>query len=125
MDYDSRVRQRFIAARRAGPLDADTPGLVCGEAEDRTLNVWIRFQLRISDRVIQTARYNVYGCPHTVAAAEWASGWLEGRPAEALRELRMREHREALGVPVEMLGKLLLVEDALGSCWRRLGGLKG
>ena len=97
-----------------------TSGLVSGEAEDRTLNVWVRFQLQVVDGVICAARYNVYGCPHTVAAAEWAAQWLESRSARALWELNMRERREALGVPVEKMGKLLLVEDALGACRREL-----
>ena len=120
MDYDSRVRQRFVAAHRAGPMHETTSGLVSGEAEDRTLNVWVRFQLQVVDGVICAARYNVYGCPHTVAAAEWTAQWLESRSARALWELNMRERREALGVPVEKMGKLLLVEDALGACRREL-----
>lgn len=119
MDYDSQVRQRFLAAHRAGPLNGIS-GLVSGEAEDRTLNVWVRFQLRILHGAIHTVRYNVYGCPHTVAAAEWIAERLEGRPAGALDELSMRECLEILGVPVEKLGKLLLLEDALAACRSRL-----
>ena len=100
-------------------------GLVSGEAEDRTLNVWIRFQLRILHGAIHTVRYNVYGCPHTVAAAEWTAERLEGRPAGALDELSMRTCLEILGIPVEKLGKLLLLEDALAECRRRLFEHKG
>ena len=120
MDYDFQVQQRFLSAHRAGPLNDGTPGSISGEAEDRTLNVWVRFQLQVVDGVICAARYNVYGCPHTVAAAEWTAQWLESRSARALWELNMRERREALGVPVEKMGKLLLVEDALGACRREL-----
>ena len=120
MDYDSPVRQRFLSVHRAGPLNDGTPGLVSGEAEDRTLNVWVRFQLQVLSGAIHAVRYNVYGCPHTIAAAEWTAEWLEGRPARALGELSMRPRLEALGVPVEKLGKLLLMEDALAECRRRL-----
>ena len=120
MDYDSQVRQRFLSAHRAGPLDGGAPGPVSGEAEDRTQNVWVRFRLQVRRGAIETVRYNVYGCPHTVAAAEWTAEWLEGRPAGALDELSMRHCLEELGVPVEKLGKLLLLEDALAACRRRL-----
>ena len=102
-----------------------TSGLVSGEAEDRTLNVWVRFQLQVLKGAIHTVRYNVYGCPHTIAAAEWTAEWLEGRPARALGELSMRDRLETLGVPVEKLGKLLLMEDALAECRRRLDKRKG
>lgn len=125
MDYDSQVRQRFLSAHRAGPLNDGTSGLVSGEAEDRTLNVWVRFQLRILHGAIHTVRYNVYGCPQTVAAAEWTAERLEGRSAGALDELSMRKCLEILGIPVEKLGKLLLLEDALAACRRRLDEHKG
>ena len=125
MDYDSQVQQRFLAAHRIGPLNDGTSELVSGEAEDRTLNVWVRFQLQVLDGVIHTVRYNVYGCPHTVAAAEWTAEWLESRPTGALGEFSMRNCLEKLGVPVEKLGKLLLLEDALAACGRRLDEHKG
>ena len=125
MDYGSQVRRRFLSAHRVGPSDENAPGLLFGEAEDRTLNVWVRFQLQVLDGVIHTVRYNVYGCPHTVAAAEWTAEWLESRPAGALGGLSARDCLEKLGVPVEKLGKLLLLEDALAACKRRLDERKG
>ncbi len=123
MDYGSEVQQRFLSPARAGTFEEGTLGLVSGEAEDRTLNVWIRVQVQVLEGAVRAARFNVYGCPYTVAAADWAAEWLEGRPCQALRELGLRERREALGVPVEKLGKLLLIEDAAAQCWQALAGL--
>ena len=31
-----------------------------GEAEDRTLHVWVRFQLQVIDGVVKAARFQVY-----------------------------------------------------------------
>lgn len=124
MDYSSEVEQRFLSPSRAGAFDEGTPGVVSGEAADRTLNVWIRFQAQVLDGAIRAARFNVYGCPYTVAAADWVAEWLEGRPCAALEKLEMRERREALGVPMEKLGKLLLIEDAAVECWRELESLE-
>ena len=116
MDYGSEVEQRFLSPSRVGEFEEGTPGLVSGEAQDRTLIVWIRFQVQVLDGTIRAARFNVYGCPYTVAAADWAAEWVEGRPGEALTKLGMRERREALGVPVEKLGNLLVIEDAVAQC---------
>lgn len=120
MDYGSEVEERFLSPSRVGEFEEGTPGLVSGEAQDRTLNVWIRFQVQVLDGAIRAARFNVYGCPYTVAATDWAAEWLEGQPAAVLLELRMRERREALGVPLEKLGKLLVIEDAAAACWGEL-----
>ena len=116
MDYGSEVEQRFLSPSRVGEFEEGTPGLVSGEAQDRTLIVWIRFQIQVLDGTIRAARFNVYGCPYTVAAADWAAEWLEGRPSEALTKLGMRERHQALGVPVEKLGNLLVLEDAAAQC---------
>ena len=125
MDYGSEVEERFLSPSRVGEFEEGTPGLVSGEAQDRTLNVWIRFQVQVLDGAIRAARFNVYGCPYTVAAADWAAEGLEGRPGAALAKLEMRERRRALGVPLEKLGKLLLIEDAAAQCLKELEGMKG
>jgi NifU-like protein involved in Fe-S cluster formation len=120
MEYSPEVLRRFSSPLPARALAAGTPGLVSGEAEDRTLNVWLRFQIQVTEGVIQAVRFRVYGCPHTVAAASWVAEWLEHRPAECMRELDVQRLAATLGVPVEKLGKLLRIEDAVSACWHEL-----
>jgi NifU-like protein involved in Fe-S cluster formation len=116
MEYSSEVVRRFDDPRRAGELPDGVPGLVSGEAEDRTLHVWLRFDLQVIDGVIQTARFQAFGCPHTVAAADLAAEWLEGEPLEAARRLDVTRLEAELEVPVEKRGKLLRIEDAAAAC---------
>ena len=118
MDYSLEVQQRFHSPEDVGEFAQGTPGVVTGEAEDRTLNVWIRVQVQVDGTVIRSVRYQVFGCPHTVAAAGWIAAALPGRKSDALQELDMHELRRILAVPVEKLGKLLVLEDALQACWR-------
>jgi NifU-like protein involved in Fe-S cluster formation len=120
MEYTPEVVRRFDSPRRAAELRAGLPGLVSGEAEDRTLQVWVRFQLQVIDGVVQAARFAAFGCPHTVAAASRAAEWLEGRLAGDVARLDMRAIGRELGVPVEKLGKLLRIEDAVAACGRAL-----
>lgn len=116
MDYSPEVRQRFRSPYGAGEFPGGTGGLVSGEARDRTLNVQVRFQVQVIDGVVRSSRYRVFGCPHTVAAASWVAEWLEGRPARALRQFDAHQLAARLELPVEKLGKLLLIEDALIHC---------
>lgn len=119
MDYSPEVLRRFDSPRGAGEFVAGRQGLVEGEAEDRSLNVWVRFQVQLTDERIQAVRYQVFGCPHTVAAAGWAAEWLAGKPVDALTRLDVQEVARALSVPLEKMGKLLRIEDALQICARR------
>jgi len=118
MDYSSEVLQRFLSPRCAGEFALGTPGLVSGASEDRTLNAWVRFQIQLRDGVVHAVRFQVFGCPYTVAAAGWVADWFQGRPAAALGQLDVHAVRASLGIPLERLGKLLVIEDALEACRR-------
>ncbi len=118
MDYNSEVQRRFYSPEGAGEFAEGTPGLATGEAEDRTLNVWVRVQVQVVGTVIRSVRFRVFGCPHMLAAAGWIAEALQGRESNALRELDMHEMRETLDAPLEKLGKLLVLEDALLACWQ-------
>ncbi len=118
MDYSLEVQQRFHSPQGAGEFAEGTPGLVTGEAEDRTLNVWVRVQVQVVGTVIRSVRFRVFGCPHMMAAAGWVAEALQGRESDALRELDMHEIRTTLDLPLEKLGKLLVLENALRACWQ-------
>ncbi|HVS24763.1 MAG TPA: iron-sulfur cluster assembly scaffold protein [Gammaproteobacteria bacterium] len=120
MEYTPEVVRRFDSPRTAGELRAGLPGLVSGEAEDRTLQVWVRFQLQVIDGVVRAARFAAFGCPHTIAAACRAAEWLEGRPASDVARLDVRAIGSELGLPAEKLGLLLRIEDAVAACGRAL-----
>ena len=120
MEYSSEVVGRFESPEGAGELPHGTAGLVTGEAQDRTLQVWVRLQLQVTDGIIHCARFRVFGCPHTVAAASRVAEWLTGRPVDDARTLDVDALRDRLDVPVEKLGKLLRIEDALIQCLGKL-----
>lgn len=118
MEYNPAVARVFDAPPRARELPPGTAGLVAGEAEDRTQGVWVRFELQVVEDVIRAVALQVYGCPHTVAAANVVAAALEGRSVAVAKGLDVRAVTAELEVPVEKLGKLLRIEDALAACWR-------
>jgi NifU-like protein involved in Fe-S cluster formation len=116
MNYSLEVQQRFRLPPGAGEFSERTPGVAASEAADKTLNVWVRVQIEFVGTVIRTVRFNVFGCPHIVAAASWVAESLHGCDTTALGELDMRDVGRRLDVPLEKLGKLLVLEDALRGC---------
>jgi cysteine desulfurase len=91
---------------------------VSGEAGAAGQDTWIRFHLLVADDVVKDARFQAYGCPHTVAVASWMAKALPGRHREALQPGTPTDWATAHGVPVEKLGRLLVVEDAVQACLR-------
>jgi cysteine desulfurase len=109
------ARQLFSDLAGAGTLP-DAPGVVRGEAGGRDADTWIRFHLRIEDGIVRDARFQARACPHTLAVVAWLTGQLPGRRLADLALGEPAEWARALDVPVEKLGRLLVVEDALHAC---------
>jgi hypothetical protein len=91
---------------------------VTGEAGGPGQDVWVRFRLQIADGVVKSALFKAYGCPHTLAVTAWVAERLHGRGRAQLAPGRPADWAAALAVPVEKLGRLLVVEDALADCAR-------
>ena len=105
--------------RSLSPATPPEPGFsLSGEGGGPGQEVWIRFDLAVEDGIVKDARFKAYGCPHTLSVASWLVSQLPGRPREALIPGTPAGWAEARGVPVEKLGRLLAVEDALEACHR-------
>ena len=116
MEYSEEVRRRF-AAPGNGQDSASSPGQpMSGEAQDRALGVWARFQMKAEAGRIDTVGFQVFGCPHTIAAASLLAELLEGEPLAALEAAWAGQLASRLQVPEDKLGRLLVLEDALRAC---------
>jgi cysteine desulfurase len=87
-----------------------------GEGGGPGQEVWVRFRLQVQDGAVKSALVKAYGCPHTLAVAAWVAERLRGRRRADLAPGTPAEWAETLAVPVEKLGRLLVVEDALVDC---------
>jgi cysteine desulfurase len=116
-----QVSQAYLQLRAASPANAsasnDWNGLAgenyVGEAGEARLGTWVRLSARVREGVVEDSRAQVYGCPHTHAAAQRVAQRLRGRPLSLLEAGTPEEWRVAVGAPVEKLGRMLIIEDAL------------
>ncbi len=93
--------------------------LISGEAGGPGQETWVRFHLTVADGTVKDARFQAYGCPHTLQIASWLVRQLPGRTPEQGVPGTPASWAEAASVPVEKLGRLLVVEDALRACLGR------
>ena len=116
------VRREVTRLRALSPAQEPQPPVsavqLVGEAGGPGREVWIRFRLRVEAGRVSEAAYRVYGCPHTMAAAAWLAEQLPGRAVADMVPGTPQEWAAALGTPVEKLGRLLTLEDALRECQR-------
>jgi cysteine desulfurase len=108
------ARRLFETLPGAGVI-SDTAGTVLrGEAGGALADTWVRFHLLVAGDTVKDARFQAFGCPHTLAAAAWLTGELRGCRRGDLPGTPA-SWAQTLGVPVEKLGRLLVVEDAVRS----------
>jgi nitrogen fixation NifU-like protein len=115
--YSRIVADYFARPVNAGPLPGNAESVISGAAGDRSYGTEVVFYMRVRDREIAEISFQAFGCPHTIAACSLATERLIGRPVDALVELAAGSLATALEAPVEKMGRLLLIEDALRNCF--------
>jgi hypothetical protein len=61
---------------------------------------------------IESVRFLAFGCPHVIAVSAWVAERAVGLDARARLPDGVQSLRERFAMPVEKLGRLLIVEDA-------------
>jgi len=69
---------------------------------------------------VAASRYEVRGCPHTIAAAALIAAQLDGRPVADLG-LDLPRVAALLGCPTTKLGRLFVIQDAIERAAHVLG----
>ena len=117
MQYSQIVADYFVRPVNAGTLPDNAGPVISASAGDRMHGTEVVFHVRPRDGEIAAITFQVFGCPHTIAACSLATERLAGQPVEALVELTAKSLAATLDVPVEKMGRLLLIEDALRNCF--------
>jgi cysteine desulfurase len=120
------IRREVTRLRDLSPASEPSAGAGTGGRASQAIGegggpgqeVWVRFRLDVQDGAVKSALFKAYGCPHTLAVVAWVTERLRGRGRADLPPGTPAEWAEALAVPVEKLGRLLVVEDALADCAR-------
>jgi NifU-like protein involved in Fe-S cluster formation len=110
MNYNELTRHYFESTGNAGELKG--PGVFRGAAGNREHGTWVQFDLQIEAGVVVAAKFSAFGCPHTIAVSAWLAEQALGRQPAPLLPENVQALRERFAVPVEKLGRLLIVEDA-------------
>ncbi len=110
MKYNEATQLYFETAERAGVLTGE--GVYRGVAGSRAQGTWVQFDVQAGAGAVQQARFLVFGCPHTIAAAAFVAEQAPGAALQAALPVTVRELSDRFAVPVEKRGRLLVIEDA-------------
>ena len=119
--YNSRVVDHFERPRNVGRFPA-APDVIAASAGELSQGGRFTLSAKIADNRVASLRFEAYGCPHCIAAGSWLTDRLGGATCQDLERWNWKEAADALSVPPEKRGRLLILEDAvraLAATWRR------
>lgn len=110
----ARVRAYFTSLPGAGTPPPDEAGWRTGRAGSEAAEAVVVVHLRLSPSgQLLALRYQAWGCPHVLATLAWLAEVWPGQPGSALPAGGPQGWARELDVPVEKLGRLLVIEDAV------------
>jgi NifU-like protein involved in Fe-S cluster formation len=86
--------------------------VLTGEAGAVRLGTWVRWHLRVEEGHVVEARWQAYGCPAVLAAAQHLAARLPGLARGDALPGTPAQWLEVVNSPVEKLGRMLIIEDA-------------
>jgi len=110
MNYSELTRRYFECAANAGELQG--PGVFRGAAGGEEQRTWVQFDLQVTRGTVQAARFRAFACPHTIAVCAWLAEAAQGNALQAKLLQSVQALRDRFEVPVEKMGRLLVIEDA-------------
>ena len=110
MNYNELTRRYFELPKAAGALSG--PGVFRGAAGNRERGTWVQFDLQAGPEFLLGVRFLAFGCPHTIAVSAWLAEQAVGKPMTAALPESVQDLRDRFAVPVEKVGRLLIIEDA-------------
>jgi NifU-like protein involved in Fe-S cluster formation len=123
--YSELTRRYFDDAACVGVLAG--PDSFRGAAGSRAQGTWVQFDVQVSSAprsgtTIHAMRFLAFGCPHVIAVSAWLAEQAAGREARVSLPESIQSLRERFGIPVDKLGRLLIVEDAWIAAMRTATG---
>lgn len=121
VEYSPLVVEHFQHPRNTGRLAAGAD-VIEGAAGSVAKGTRFALSAKIDRDRLADVRFEVYGCPHCIAAGSWLSECLIGATLPQLQAWSWSEAAQHLSIPAEKRGRLLILEDAvraLADAWRR------
>jgi NifU-like protein involved in Fe-S cluster formation len=110
MNYNELTRSYFESTDNVGELIG--PGVYRGAAGSPAQGTWVQFDLQIAAGTVAKAKFLAFACPHSIAVSAWLAQQAVGRQVTRSLPESVQALRDRFGVPVEKMGRLLILEDA-------------
>ena len=113
MAYSDKVLDHYENPRNVGTLDKESELVGTGLVGAPACGDVMRLQIKVSNGVIEDAKFKTYGCGSAIASSSLVTEWVKGRTLEGAMKIKNKEIAEHLSLPPVKIHCSVLAEDAI------------
>ena len=113
MAYSEKVLDHYENPRNVGVMDKDDEQVGTGMVGAPACGDVMRLQIKVTDGVIEDARFKTYGCGSAIASSSLVTEWVKGKTLDEAAQIKNTEIAEELALPPVKIHCSVLAEDAI------------
>lgn len=113
MAYSKEVLDHYENPRNVGTLDKRALDVGTGLVGAPSCGDVMKLQIKVSNGVIEDAKFKTYGCGSAIASSSLVTEWIKGRTLEDAMKIKNKEIAEHLSLPPVKIHCSVLAEDAI------------
>jgi len=118
MAYSEKVLDHYENPRNVGVMDKDDEQVGTGMVGAPACGDVMRLQIKVTDGVIEDARFKTYGCGSAIASSSLLTEWVKGKTLDEAAQIKNTEIAEELALPPVKIHCSVLAEDAIKAAVR-------
>ena len=115
MSYGDKVIDHYNNPRNMGGFDKNDPSVGTGIVGAPECGDVMKLQIKVSDGIIEDARFKTFGCGSAIASSSLATEWLKGKTVDEARQIKNTDIVAELSLPPVKIHCSVLAEDAIKS----------
>ena len=113
MAYSDKVLDHYENPRNVGRMEESDDDVGTGMVGAPACGDVMRLQIKVTDGIIQDAKFKTYGCGSAIASSSLLTEWVKGKSLEDAGEIRNTDLAEELALPPVKIHCSVLAEDAI------------
>jgi nitrogen fixation NifU-like protein len=113
MAYSNKVIDHYNNPRNVGSMDKADPKVGTGIVGAPECGDVMKLQLKVTNGVIEDAKFKTFGCGSAIASSSLATEWIKGKTIDEAFKIKNTEIVNELNLPPVKIHCSVLAEDAI------------
>jgi nitrogen fixation NifU-like protein len=113
MAYTNQVIDHFNNPRNVGSMDKNAVNVGTGMVGAPECGDVMKLQIKVTNGVIEEAKFKTFGCGSAIASSSLATEWLKGKTLDEALQIKNTDIVNELKLPPIKIHCSVLAEDAI------------